>query len=276
MNLKELIHFSYGLIMGTSVQYVKPTKRFLWPTTFEKQDEQLALFYGGSGTCGVLSDGANVLLINVNQGVASEELGRQIPGQVQTVILNSLSRHFSGGLGLFSSAESIFVGSCEARELRAELGDMVDRCTVVRESLKLSFAGETLHLVPVGAVATSCDMAVFLESRSMLFLGPLFFNHIHPVVSDESARRVPLWIETLENLLARFQPRIIVPAEGEVAGVEEVRDFIAYLRDLTNPEVEFQTCRQKYDWQEIPSYTSLEENFDLLHDQNKTHTTLRI
>jgi hypothetical protein len=50
--------------------------------------------------------------------------------------------------------------------------------------------------------------------------------------------------------------------------------FISYLRDLSDPAVEFSRCRELYDWLEIPSHTSLEENFDLLREQKRTHATL--
>lgn len=279
MNLKEFVRFCYGMFMGTSVHYIKPSKRHLWPTKVEKLDDGFSLFIGGSGHCGVLREGSRALLVNTNQGSAAETLQETLKAQgvekVETVVLTSLYRDFSGGLPLFESADSILVPAEEARYMREQIGDLSQLCQLIRDEKTIQFGDETLRLLPMGRIATWSDLVVFLEKRSVLFLGALFFNGIHPVLHPQIRFNVVNWITQLRTLLDRFQPKVIVGAEGALATRADVEKFISYLEALTNESVEFQDCRKNFDWIEIPSHTSLEENFDLLREKVKRHTTLQ-
>ena|SRR5258708_38740701 len=74
MNFKEWLRFVYGMTMGTSVPYLKPTQRFLWPTAEKKLDDRLSLFLGGSCVCGIFANGPQSLLINTNSGAAAKQV----------------------------------------------------------------------------------------------------------------------------------------------------------------------------------------------------------
>jgi hypothetical protein len=108
-----------------------------------------------------------------------------------------------------------------------------------------------------------------------MFLGPLFFNRIHPDLRPGPGFNPEKWLETLQNLITRFHPRTIVPGEGDLTNEGDLSVFIDYLKALMNPNIEFSYCRQNYDWSEIPSATSLEENFNILRGKSRTVTTLR-
>lgn len=96
---------------------------------------------------------------------------------------------------------------------------------------------------------------------------------MHPPLRMSAGMNMQRWRQVLPELMARFQPRTIVPAEGDLATAADVHEFEQYLSDLSDEKVEFNHCRQKYDWMEIPSQTSLEENFDLLRGR-KEYTSL--
>lgn len=256
MTFKEFLRFAYGLVMGTSVQYVKPSQRYLWPTAAQEIDPRFSIFLGGSGNCGILRDGAEAWLINANQGPAAEALRARLRTagieRVGTIINTSAYPEFSAGNQLYPEAK-IIVGE--------------------REERTFEFAGETLRVIPLGQVHSPADLAVVLETRKILFTGGVFYNRIHPFFHAGIEIDVQAWCRTLQSLLARFSPELIVPGEGDLARADDVRGFISYLKDLADPSVEFQTCRQSYDWMEIPRQTSLEENFDLIRERVKTHTT---
>ena len=61
---------------------------------------------------------------------------------------------------------------------------------------------------------------------------------------------------------------------GATTAAGNAERFAAYLAALTNHDIEFAECRRDYDWIEIPSATSLEENFDILRGNEKVITTL--
>lgn len=279
MTFKELLRFTYGLVMGTSTPFLKPSKRFLFPVHRHEVDAHFGLFLGGSGICGLLEGNGEALVINTNQGSGATAFRKWVDEKAgrgaETVILNSASGDFSRGLALFADARKILAGPQASQFLGSDFGDLSGRVETVERETKLQVAGENVLLIPVGPAATASDLVVYLEKHSTLFLGPLFYNRVHPILRAHEGLDVAGWIAKLESLTERFREvETFVPAEGDVANHDDVLEFIGYLRDLSNPEIEFAECRQRYDWPEIPSMTSLEENFDLLREKKRSHTTL--
>ncbi len=280
MNFKEFIRLTYGLFMGTSTPYLKPNNRYLFPTHRLEVDGELSLFLGGSAVCGLLSKGNEALVINTNQARPAELFRAWVSEKAisqLTVVLSSVDSDFSGGLRQFAEASKIFVAEGGKNKLRHQslailesLGEQIEE--LVSEKV-IEVAGERIRLIPVGASASGTDLAVYLETRSILFAGALFYNRIHPILRPDLD--VALWINKFDSLLKRLNPTKIVPAEGDVASREEAEKFLDYLRDLTDTRLDFSTCRKLYDWPEIPSCTSLEENFDFLRLKFKSHVRVR-
>jgi glyoxylase-like metal-dependent hydrolase (beta-lactamase superfamily II) len=276
MTFKEFIRFTYGLFMGTSTPLLKPSQRYLFPLKLIVFDEQLRILLGGSGICALLRDQGTALLVNTNQAGAARAVRKWFDEKPLPlkIALTSVETDFSGGVGLFPEAEKIFMSQGDERENRKLINIEVERVSVLQSETVIEVAGEKVRLIPLGAVATGSDLAIYFESRSILFVGALFYNRIHPILHPGASGRIDQWMQCLSSLLDRFQPRVVVPAEGEIGNAEDARLFVSYLRDLTDPRVEFSKCREKYDWLEIPSHTSLEENFDLLREHKRTFTTL--
>lgn len=272
MTLKEAALFVYGLIFATSTPYLKPKKRFLFPTATWKFDKDFTLFLGGAGICAHLRA---PFIVNANIGVAAEQwradLKTLAPFENAALALSSLNGAFGTPetVAALKPSKVFVAGAGISKEWDAL------NVEVVHEERVLTFDGETVHLIPVTDAATETDLVVFFKERSVMMFGPLFTNRIHPVLQHGVSLRVEAWISRLENLLERFQPKICVPAEGDVGTADDVREFIRYLRALTDANVEFSYCRKNFDWMEIPSATSLEENFDVLRRNLKTHTSLR-
>ncbi len=318
MTFREFIRFAYGLVMGTSVQYVKPRQRFLWPTKVIQLDETLSLMLGGSCICGILHAEKEAILINTNQGSAAEDLRSEIQRlgitKINAVINTSMDVEFAGGNSLFSDAErwvhadtlmqSEGEGEIERKVKFGRFGHQDGKCIQ-----NIAFREEIIHVIPVNRFrgaqvvedirhpgstreslssmnmalnsqhmrnddAESLELVVFLENEQILFTGGLFFNRIHPPLANHANVDLTTWASVLEELLVKWNPKVVVPAEGGVATADDIRSFVAYLRALGNPQVEFQECRRRFDWIEIPGHTSLEENFDWVRENQKTHTTL--
>ncbi len=280
MTPREAVLLIYGFIFGTSTPYLKPKNRYLFPTAIYRFDPQLTFFLGGSGICAEFRDGDRTIVINLNQGEASQlwvaELQRRGGIKSADVVLNSLSGVFGTHQILkdLSKARALYVHT-EIEDQPFGLNDLAFEAIVkVDAETKLVIGDETIHLIPVSGCATTSDLIVFFEKRSVMMFGSLFSNRIHPELFHGAALRAQKWIATLEHLLQRFSPQICVPGEGEFGSADEVREFVRYLKCLTDPAVEFSFCRKNFDWIEIPSATSLEENFDILRRNVKTHTSL--
>ncbi len=267
MNLKEWLIFAYGVIFATSTPYLKPKKRYLFPTKVEPFDSELTFFLGGSGICARMGS----LVVNANLDSAAREWSGPARGATD-LVLSSLT----GAFGSAKEVRALEVSRVFAAALRDQSLDAAEGLPVVRveSEMVLTFGDETVRLIPVFDAATGSDLVVFFESRSVMMFGSLFVNRIHPVLQMGVATRVERWISVLEELLQRFSPRVCVPGEGFFGDAGDVREFIRYLRSLSDPNVEFSFCRQNFDWMEIPRFTSLEENFDILRRNVKTHASL--
>ncbi len=274
MNGKEFLRFIYGMFMGTSVQYIKPTKRHMFGTLWEPLDENAFVQHGGSSNCLVLRQGDKALVVNSGQaGPAQkmlEELRQLGVRQVEILIATSLFQDFVNGWEKLAPTQ-VLVGAYPVDRLREYFGE---RCLSIAEPKIIEWGLEKVEIVPLAPGFSTRDLAVFLHRRKILILGGMFYNRIHPVIHPGLGFDVDSWVRQLGELVGRFKPDRILPAEGDWGKAVDVDLFARYLTDLTNPEVEFQYCRKNYDWIEIPSYTSLEENFDLLREKKKNHTTL--
>lgn len=276
MIFKEWIRFIYGMAMGTSVAYIKPTNRFMWPTAIKKIDDRFELFLGGSSVCGILHDHNQVALINTNSGQAAMQLHRYVEKDLRAsslVIFNTTtSKDFSDGNHLFADVSQFYIPNMSDELLQKEWPNYPNTVIKIIEENTFEISGETMVIVPILESASHCDLAIYLKSRKTLFLGGLFYNHIHPFLRPQDGMNVSKWIRNLEALIARFQPETIIPAEGDVATTAQLKDFISYLKALSDPKIEFSECRRTYDWLEIPGQTSLEENFDLLRENIRSFT----
>ncbi len=276
MIFKEWIRFVYGMAMGTSVPYIKPTNRFMWPTALKTIDDHMSLFLGGSVVCGILHDKNQVVLINTNSGPAASQLHQYIEKKFKattpTLFNTTASKDFFDGNKLYPSANQIYLPNVSDQALHHEWQNSPATVTKMVNERTFEIAGETLVVVPILESASHCDLAIYLKSRKILFLGGLFYNRIHPFLRPLDGMNVANWIRNLDALMGRFQPETIIPAEGDLAGPAELKEFVDYLKALSNPKIEFSDCRKTYDWLEIPGQTSLEENFDLLRENIKSFT----
>ncbi len=276
MSPREAILLVYGLIFGTSTPYLKPKNRFLFPTAIFSFDKDLKFFLGGSGICAELRSGTDLLIVNTNQSDASNlwahELRRNGGIESSSLVLNSLNGVFGDATQVTSFAPRAVFAHAEDLNEHPWLAGVPFKN--VEHEITILVGDETVHLIPVSGCATTSDLVVFFEKRSVMMLGSLFSNRIHPQLYFGAAARAKHWIETLEMLMLKYAPAVVVPGEGQMGSIGDVQEFVRYLKALTDPNVDFSYCRENFDWTEIPSATSLEENFDILRRNVKTHTSM--
>ena len=92
--------------------------------------------------------------------------------------------------------------------------------------------GDTLFVLqPVGPAHTPEDVAVYLPSRKVLYVGDLVFRNRIPFVGQADSRN---WIESLGKLLT-FDATVVVPGHGAAStearkDMQLTRDYLIYLR----------------------------------------------
>lgn len=271
MNFSEWVRMLYGLSMGTSVQFIKPKQRYLWPTHWHKVDDKLSLFLGGSGNCGVLRSQDKVLLIDVNSDKPSLELKSKLENSpVEKIIITSLQGDCYGGLEHIKSSEVVLPGS--HRNIMDSLTET--KFQILTEDQEFTFGEEKINVHGFKSTYSKNELVVYLKSHNVVFMGPLFYNRIHPLLQMKVGVNVENWMDAIEKVIQLYPTASFVPKEGDVGDINDIKHFLSYLKDLNNPEVEFSYCRQNYDWAEIPRITSLEENFDLIRSKVKNYVSI--
>lgn len=276
MTVKEWLRFIYGMALGTSVPYIKPNKRYLWPVRLHEVDANCFIYEGGSANSIILRSQDQSLIVNTNSAEAAEHLHHEIKKRhypaIHYVLNSNVYRDFSGGNSLYLEKARYFLPEVTEQMLRQNWPDRPQQIEYVNHEQVLQFGDEKIILVDIKNAASHSDLAIYFERKKILVLGALFYNKIHPVLHPLDGMNIDQWVLELERLMTRFQPDLVIPAEGELAKPQDVVQFISYLKNFKDPKVEFSECRRLFDWKEIPGQTSLEENFDLIREKMKTHT----
>ena len=251
----------YGLLMGTTTDFLKPSRRPHWPTHLHSIDENLKVFLGGTGNCGVLFSDDKCLLINCNSGASSARLAQLVAEKKSlTLVGTSGLADYIGGANQFQWQEIFLPAGFKAKKESFSFN-------LIEETTEIPWGDEQVVFIPVKQTFSKSDLIVYLKNRQILFMGGLFYNNIHPIFDRHRGVNFSQWKSYLENICKKYPSQTIVPHEGDLCGPSELNSFSQYLGALSDPSTEFSFCRQNFDWREIPGYTSLEENFDFVRQQ---------
>ncbi len=95
----------------------------------------------------------------------------------------------------------------------------------------LTFGGERIELVYVGAGHTDNDLIVHFPKQNVIHTGDLVFNKVHPYFDPPGGATVQGWIKSLEKIIALCNDKtVLVPGHGEVSDVGAAKAQIAYHR----------------------------------------------
>jgi hypothetical protein len=286
VSVGRFFHYAYGLVMGTSVPYLKPVNRFLFKfdskIIYQSGETKVELLSGGAGNVLLIKSAGEVLIVNTNLGPVARELAHQFKNWLAArsesgaatprcrMVVQALTAEFAGGISFWDPFVSEYLYqskdlSSEARAHRLQdFGIAPSKGREILETEKLQVGEIEVVLRPVERAVTGTDMIVDIESLGLRMFGPLFYRHLHPALryrSEVSPRR---WAQELESSQNLDWVKTAVPGEGVAGDARELDIFLNYIKTLSTDGVEFSNCRAQFDWPEIPSFTSLEENFDLL------------
>jgi len=161
-------------------------------------------------------------------------------------------------------AASIYLNSETAmlrmQTSRAQLSPWIDGNTRLVEpdiwlddDQDLLLGGVLFQARVVGPSHTPEDLAFFLPSEKVLFVGDLVFRNRIPFVGQADSRH---WITALDQLLV-FEPAVIVPGHGPLStdahrDMQQTRGYLVYLRASMQRSAEamepFEEAYNKTDW----------------------------
>lgn len=265
MNLSEWIRLIYGLTMGTSTPLIDPGKRHLEPLKFLEISDSCELYIGGAANGAILKSNSGLLLINSNMGQCAETLYEKYSGQVKSIICQRAHNYFASGNYLFPEVGDVYVGAHEPLVISKTFGERRPPNHILREQEVITWGKEKIEIHPIAEDLFFGNLVVYLTEAKALFLGDFFYNRVHPVIRGfkNKSNFISTWINLLDSLVSKFQPKHIIPAEGMPASPDRIREFIEYLKDVSVTGVKVSELGGKYkDWKEIPGLSSLEESVE--------------
>lgn len=143
---------------------------------------------------------------------------------------------------------------------REELAPWVDENTHLVEADEwldgekdLEVGGMHFQIKPVGPSHTPDDLAIYLPSEKVLFVGDLVFRSRIPFVGQADSRH---WVKAIDDLLA-FDTTVMVTGHGPMSreprkDMQLTRDYLVYLRETMGKAAKnmdpFEQAYQATDW----------------------------
>jgi cyclase len=116
-------------------------------------------------------------------------------------------------------------------QLRAQIAGLADPDLVTDKPLTIWLGSRRVDVRPVEG-HTGGDLAIFVPDAKVLFCGDLLWRKYPPNIIDGTVSK---WIATVTEFqhLPNASAMTFVPGHGDVANIQDVADFDAYLTELS-------------------------------------------
>jgi cyclase len=243
------------LVLGGSVwdQY----RQFLRVEIIEI--DPLCTLYKGAGNSVVLTteDGATALVVDTKTGSAAEFLRKNVTAR-NVIIVNTHSHpDHTGGNALFPEA-TVIAGAYGKEQWDSDSGGAAypSRTVEIGEEVAIPVGNETVIIRNTGRGHTQNDTVVYLKNRKLLVTGDLVFIEMHPAMIEESGTKVSNWINSLDDLHARFDTNILVPGHGPKSdrnALQVMKAYFTSINDAIDVPEKLNTLKKKYEhYETIP------------------------
>jgi glyoxylase-like metal-dependent hydrolase (beta-lactamase superfamily II) len=101
-----------------------------------------------------------------------------------------------------------------------------------KDQVSIHFNGEEIRALHLPKGHTDGDSAVFFTGSKVVHLGDHYFAGFFPFIDLDSGGSVEGFIANLEKVLAEVPADVkLIPGHGPVTGVEELKAYVAMLKD---------------------------------------------
>lgn len=191
-------------------------------------------FGGGNVAASIGDDG--ILLVDAMFKMMNPKLTAELTKLSQKPIRIVINSHFHGdhseGSETFSKA-SVIISQENLQKRFLKSSKPVDYPMVTfRDSMKIRFNGEYIHLIHPVNSHTDTDVIVFFEKSKVLHLGDLFFFGMFPAVYTEGGGNVRSLVVTIDKILAAFPADAkVIPGHGDPATMKDLAEYSAMLKE---------------------------------------------
>ncbi len=264
------------IIITAGAVYLYPMYRFFFQEETIKVDPSLTVYRGGGGNSGILITQKAVVVIDTKMGSAAEKLYQEAKsksGSLPIIVINTHyhSDHIKGNY-LYKNS-TIYMGDYDRAFLDKEVSAENQPTELVKDSLFLYLGNDTVCLYDMGRAHTFHDLVIYLKNHQVLFTGDLVFNHVNPVLKEQSGSSVDNWIRVLNLLITRFPNATFIPGHGSAGGKEIALSLLQYFSDLklaaADPSKETEMTEKYKDWTEMPMMASPGKTIEFIKHSNE-------
>jgi glyoxylase-like metal-dependent hydrolase (beta-lactamase superfamily II) len=105
--------------------------------------------------------------------------------------------------------------------------ELIPPTTLFDDQLDIMLDDEKVHIIHVGPCHQVGDAIVWMPKERVLFAGDVLFRLCTPMGWVGTFKK---WYETLDMIVNKLAPEVIVPGHGPVCGIEGVTEMKAYLQ----------------------------------------------
>ncbi|MBI5836737.1 MAG: MBL fold metallo-hydrolase [Candidatus Eisenbacteria bacterium] len=100
--------------------------------------------------------------------------------------------------------------------------------------MRVHLGDETIRLVHYDSAHTDGDCVVFFEKAHVIHMGDVYFHAVIPYIDWQHGASVPGYMNFIDSVLAHApDDAMFIPGHGEVSDAAGLREFRAYLADLS-------------------------------------------
>jgi cyclase len=259
-NLLIIIASIVVVLITAAFIVIYPFYRFYFGGGSKNLGSNLTIVQGGGGNSGILVTDSAVVVIDTKMGSDAEKLhdtAVRLAGNKKIIVINT---HYHGdhtkGNHLYKGS-AIYIGDgYDKKFLLEDMGAENMPNSFVKDSLVLNLGNETVAIYNFGRAHTWDDLVVLLKNRKVLFTGDLVFHKVNPYLGADAGADVPLWLATLDRIIAMPGVDTLVPGHGEPGGKEMAVLLKTYFTDMTkaanDPLKEKEIIAKYKDWMAVP------------------------
>ena len=263
---KKILSISAILLLWMIISgwvYLYPMVKFFYQVEIINIEKDLTIVKGGGGNSGILVTDKGVVVIDTKMGPEAEELHKiavEKAGNKPIIVINTHYHgdHVSGNH--FYSGNKIYIGNYDPSFLKSNVKPENMPSDFVKDSLVMNMGNEIVVMYDLGRAHTWHDLVVYLKNDKILFTGDLVFDHVNPVLKEESGANVELWIGVLKKMISKFEIRTLVPGHGAQGGKELAIAIENYFEDMkmaaANPSKEKMMIEKYKTWMDLPGMAS--------------------
>jgi glyoxylase-like metal-dependent hydrolase (beta-lactamase superfamily II) len=204
--------------------------------------KNIYMFEGSGGNIGVSSGTDGNLIVDDQFAPLADKIDAALqklnPGKLKFVLNTHHHGDHTGGNAAFGAQDATIIAQRNVRKrLAGEANSKKEALPVITfdQTASVFFNGEEIKLLHHGPGHTDGDSIIFFTGANVIHMGDQFFNGGFPFIDLNSGGSVEGYLKTVSLVLEKVPGDAkIIPGHGQLATVEDLKNFHAMLLETTS------------------------------------------